>query len=255
MPFDAERFRAASQGKTLGQPLTYQPVTGSTNDDALLAARSGAPHGSLFVADEQTAGRGRRGHAWLAAAGENLLFSLLVRPKLQVAEVSGLTLAIGLALRDAVRPLFAHEVQIKWPNDLLVNGQKLAGVLLESQVQGDRLQAVVVGIGLNVATQKFPDEISARATSLALLGATRLVRETLLREVLDAIASRLDAFGRTGVRGILTELNALDALRGKRIRVDAQRGIGSGLDEQGRLLLEDDAGQIQSVACGTVELC
>jgi BirA family transcriptional regulator, biotin operon repressor / biotin---[acetyl-CoA-carboxylase] ligase len=255
MPFDAERFRAETQGKTLGAPLSYQPVTGSTNDDALLAARSGAPHGSLFVADEQTAGRGRRGNSWLAPAGENLLFSLLLRPELELAQVSALTLAIGLALRDAVLPLFSRDVQIKWPNDLLVGEKKLAGVLLESQIQGDRLQAVVVGVGLNVATRRLPEEISARATSLALLGVTRLHREPLLRDVLDAIAARLDAYCRTGVRGILAELNAADALRGKRIRVDGQRGVGCGLNEQGYLLLEDDGGQVHGMSSGTVELC
>jgi BirA family biotin operon repressor/biotin-[acetyl-CoA-carboxylase] ligase len=253
-PFDAERFRALSRGKLLGQPLDYRPVTGSTNDDALAAARSGAEHGSLFVADEQSAGRGRRGHTWLAAAGETLLFSLLLRPKLDLTQVSGLTLAIGLALRAAVTPYFAHEAQVKWPNDLLVNGQKLAGVLLESQVQGSHLQVVVVGVGLNVSTREFPEPITGRATSLALLGATHLEREPLLRAVLDEITLGLEAYQRTGVSGVLRELNRADALRGKRLRVDGLRGIGCGFDEQGCLVLEDDTGRRHAICSGTVEL-
>lgn len=254
MRFDADRFLAMSQGKTLGAQLSYQPVTGSTNDDALVAARSGAPHGALFVADEQTAGRGRRGNSWLAPAGENLLFSLLLRPELELAQVSALTLAIGLALRDVVLPLLTRDVQIKWPNDLLVGDKKLAGVLLESQIQGDRLQAVIVGVGLNVATRQLPDEISARATSLSLLGVSRLQREPLLRDVLDAIAARLDAYCQTGVPGILAELNAADALRGKRVRVDEQRGVGCGLDEHGHLILANDGGEMHRISSGTVEL-
>ena len=256
MAFDAVRFRAQSSETKpkLGRPLMYQPVTGSTNDNALLAARSGAPHGSLFVADEQTAGRGRRGNTWLAAPGESLLFSVLLRPKLELAQVSALTLAIGLALRDAIAPLVPGSVQIKWPNDLYVDGKKLAGVLVESQLQGDRLQAVVVGIGLNVATREFPEEIAARATSLALLGAAHLDREALLQELLNAIALRVDAYQSTGVAGILDELNAADALRGKRVRVDAQSGVGRGLDAQGRLLLEDESGVVHSFLSGTVEL-
>ena len=256
MGFDAERFRAQSRTAKprLGRPLLYQALTGSTNDDALLAARSGAPHGSLFVADEQTAGRGRRGNAWIAAPGESLLFSVVLRPELDLAQVSALTLAVGLALRDAVGPRIASPAQIKWPNDLYVDGKKLAGVLVESQLQGDRLQAVVVGAGLNVASRAFPRQIAARATSLALLGAERLEREPLLQEILDAITLRLDAYRATGVAGILDELNAADALYGKRVRVDAQSGIGRGLDAQGRLLLEDDSGQTHAILSGTVEL-
>jgi BirA family transcriptional regulator, biotin operon repressor / biotin---[acetyl-CoA-carboxylase] ligase len=255
-PFDADRFRTVTREAKpkLGRPLMYLPVTGSTNDNALLAARSGAPHGSLFVTDEQTAGRGRRGNAWLAAAGESLLFSVLLRPQLELAQTSALTLAIGLALKDAVSPLLTTPVQLKWPNDLYVNQKKLAGVLVESQLQGERLQAVVVGVGLNVSTRNFPAEIAPRATSLALLGATSIEREPLLRALLNAMASRLDAYERTGITGILDELNAADALRGKRLRVDAQLGVGRGLDEQGRLLLEDDASAVHTIIAGTVEL-
>jgi BirA family biotin operon repressor/biotin-[acetyl-CoA-carboxylase] ligase len=255
-PFDAARFRTqARELKTkLGRPLMYEPITGSTNDNALLAARAGAPHGSLFVADEQTAGRGRRGNAWLAAPGESLLFSVLLRPTLELSQASALTLAVGLALRDAVSPLLAETAQIKWPNDLYVNGKKLAGILLESQLQGDRLQAVVVGVGLNVSARDFPPEIAARATSLTVLGAGRVEREALLQEILNALALRLDAFQHTGVAGILDELNAADALRGQRVRVDGQEGVGRGLDEQGRLLLEDGANVVHAITAGTVEL-
>jgi len=255
-PFDAERFRTQSREAKpkLGRPLMYQPVTGSTNDTALLAARSGAPHGSLFVADEQTAGRGRRGNAWLAAPGESLLFSVLTRPKLELVQTSALTLAIGLALRDAIAPLLKDAVQLKWPNDLYVGGKKLAGILLESQLQGERLRAVVIGVGLNVASRDFPPEIAPRATSLALLGRSDVAREPLLQAVLNAIALRLDAYEGTGVAGILDELNAADALRGQRVRVDAQVGVGRGVDDQGRLLLEDDAGVVHAIMAGTVEL-
>ncbi|HYQ45892.1 MAG TPA: biotin--[acetyl-CoA-carboxylase] ligase [Polyangiaceae bacterium] len=255
-PFDADRFRAQSRETKppLGRPLMYEPVTGSTNDDALSAARAGAPHGSVFVADEQTAGRGRRGNAWLAAPGESLLFSVLLRPKLELSQASALTLAVGLALRDAIAPQVSGATHIKWPNDLYVNGQKLAGILLESQLQGDRLQAVVVGIGLNVATRDFPPEIAPRATSLALLGAGHVEREPLLQAILNALALRLDRYQQAGVTGILDELNAADALRGKRVRVDGQEGIGGGLDEQGRLLLRDDVGAVHAIVAGTVEL-
>jgi BirA family biotin operon repressor/biotin-[acetyl-CoA-carboxylase] ligase len=256
MTFDADRFRSEARERkpALGRPLMYLPITGSTNDDALAAARSGAPHGSVFLADEQTKGRGRRGHSWLSAPGENLLFSVLLRPELQLTRVSALTLAIGLALRDAVAPLIAAPASLKWPNDLLVNGKKIAGVLVESQLQGDQLQAVVVGVGLNVSTRAFPAEISAIATSLALLGAARLEREALLFDLLEAIALRVAAYQLGGVSGILGELNAADALRGQRVRVGEVAGVGRGLDDQGRLLLEDPQGAQHAILSGTVEL-
>ncbi|MEP7049784.1 MAG: biotin--[acetyl-CoA-carboxylase] ligase [Pseudomonadota bacterium] len=256
MAFDAEQFRAhcREHKPKLGLPLTYQAVTGSTNDDALLAARSGAAHGSVFLADEQTAGRGRRGNVWHAAAGENLLFSVLLRPELELAQSSALTLAIGLALRDAIAPLIRDRALIKWPNDLLVGGRKLAGVLVESQLQGERLQALVVGVGLNVASREFPDEIAARATSLAVLGATRLAREPLLYSVLEAIAARVESYQQSGVVGLLDELNEADALRGQRLAVDGQSGVGAGIDGHGHLLLQDDHGVVHPILSGTVEL-
>lgn len=253
--FDADRFRAQSRETKprLGRPLMYEPVTGSTNDNALAAARAGAPHGSVFVADEQTAGRGRRGNAWLAAPGESLLFSVLLRPKLQLSQASALTLAVGLALRDAIAPLLEDAPRIKWPNDLYVNGMKLAGILVESQLQGEHLHAVVVGIGLNVSTRDFPADIAARATSLALLGVGEVEREALLQGILNALALRLDAYQTDGLAGILNELNANDALRDRRMRVDALEGHGRGLDEQGRLLLEDADGVVHAITAGTVD--
>src|SRR5262249_43259852 len=153
--------------------------------------------------------------------------------KLELSQVSALTLAIGLALRDTIRPLISAVPEIKWPNDLLVNGRKLAGVLVESQLRGEALQAVVVGIGLNVSSRDFPEEIAARATSLALLGAQPEL-EPLLCDLLGAIERRLGAYQTSGVRGILAELNAADALRDQRVRVDGATGIARGLDAQGR---------------------
>ncbi len=256
MAFDVESFRARVRASKLelGRPITYQNVTGSTNDDALAAARAGAPHGSLFVAEAQTAGRGRRGHSWFARPGEGLLFSVLLRPKLELAQMSALTLAIGLALRDVVATLIGDAPLIKWPNDLLVLGKKLAGVLVESQLQGGRLQAVVVGVGLNVSNQVFPEELAARATSLVLLGATRIGHEGLLADVLNSIASRVRAYEVGGIGAILPELNAADALSGRCVRIDTLTGTARGLDEQGRLLVEDHAGTTHALSSGTVEL-
>ncbi len=253
--FDENRARALleARGASLGRPLAYRTVTGSTNDDAMAAARAAAPHGATFVADEQTSGRGRRGHRWSSAAGESLTFSVLLRPKLSLERLSALTLAVGLAVRDAVAMRVELDVQVKWPNDVLVGGRKLAGILVESQVTGGALSAVVVGVGLNVAMRELPDEIQSTATSLALLGAADLDRETLLVDFLQALERRVRSYERAGLEPMLEDLARHDALEGKRVRIDAISGIVRGIDRDGALLVEDDAGTRHRVLAGTVE--
>ena len=256
MPFNLDRCTSllAGRGVALGQPLEYRAVTGSTNDDAMAAARAGAPHGATFVADEQTRGRGRRGHRWSAAPGESLTFSVVLRPELPLERLSALTLAVGLAVRDAIAPRIHAPAKVKWPNDVLVDGRKLAGVLVESQLASGALSAVVVGIGLNVAMRELPAEIRGTASSLALSGATDLDREALLVDLLQALDGRVQSYEREGLAAMLDELARFDALAGRRVRVDPVTGIARGIDRDGALLVEDDSGTRQRVMSGTVEL-
>lgn len=253
--FDPARTEALleQRGATLGRPLEYRAVTGSTNDDAMAAARAGAPHGAAFVADEQSAGRGRRGHRWTTTPGDNLTFSVLLRPRLSLQRLSALTLAVGLAVRDAVAGRVAAPVQVKWPNDVLVGGRKLAGVLVESQLAGGALSAVVVGVGINVAMRELPEEIRGIATSLALLGAADLDREALLVELLDALARRVSAYERAGLEPMLEELRRHDALLGTRVHIEGVSGVARGIDRDGALLVEDDSGARHRILSGTVE--
>jgi BirA family transcriptional regulator, biotin operon repressor / biotin---[acetyl-CoA-carboxylase] ligase len=256
MAFDPVRFRElhAERGLELGEPLVFSAVTGSTNDDALEAARSGAAHGATYVADLQTAGRGRRKSEWLSAPAENLLFSVLLRPKLSAEQLSGLTLAVGLAVRDALTLHIAQPPLIKWPNDVLVEDKKLCGVLVESQIRGTEPNAVVVGIGLNVNAREFPQDLAAKATSLALLDANPKAREPLLCDLLEALAARLRRFEDSGVAGIREDLAAADALLGRQVRVEETVGVARGIDELGRLLVEDASGNVHALLSGSVEI-
>jgi BirA family biotin operon repressor/biotin-[acetyl-CoA-carboxylase] ligase len=253
--FDVARFRAlaAARQLSLGAPLEYAAVTPSTNDLALAAARADARPGTTFVAGTQTAGRGRRGHSWLSNPAENLLFSVLLRPRVAPARVSALTLAVGLAVRDAVQPRLAAAVKLKWPNDLLIERQKLAGILLESQLQGAELRAVVVGVGLNVSAREFPSELAERATSLWLAGAQELEHEPLLVDILQALERRVESYEAHGLTALLPELSECDALVGRRIRVESVSGTARGIDGEGYLLIEDDSNALHRVAAGTVE--
>jgi BirA family biotin operon repressor/biotin-[acetyl-CoA-carboxylase] ligase len=248
-----ERERAA-RGLTLGGSLHWQSETQSTNDDALAAARAGAAHGSVFGAETQTRGRGRRGSEWVSTPGEGLWFSVLLRPQLDAERVSGLSLGAGLAVRAAVAERVAAPVLVKWPNDVLAGGRKVCGILVESQVAGPSINSVIVGIGVNVAQTEFPEPLATIATSLALLGATSSSREALLADVLQGLEQELQRLTAQGLTGMASALRPHDALRGRRLRVDARAGLGDGIDGAGRLLLKGDDGQVHAINAGHVEL-
>jgi BirA family biotin operon repressor/biotin-[acetyl-CoA-carboxylase] ligase len=253
--FDGDRCRVLlkARGLPLGEPLFVLTRTSSTNDDALNAAKAGAAHGATFVAEEQMAGRGRRGQRWSSAPGENLTFSVVLRPRLNFEHAGPFALGVGLALKDAVQSRVNSELYIKWPNDLLAGDRKLAGILLESQIQDNSLRALVVGIGLNVHVRHLPADIEETATSLALLAARDLEREQLLCDILSALAERLRQYETGGIAALLPELRAADALDGRRVRVEQTSGIARGIDESGALLIETAGGQITRVISGSVE--
>jgi BirA family biotin operon repressor/biotin-[acetyl-CoA-carboxylase] ligase len=262
-PFDARRFAEHARALPLGRPLVVTPRTGSTNDDALAAAREGAPHGALFVTEEQLAGRGRRGNSWLAPPGEGLLFSLVLRPSLRAERAPALALLAGLAVRAAVGELLERagssaRALVKWPNDVLVvsdKPRKLAGILVESVVRGAELGGVVVGVGLNVGRLGLPSELAESATSLELLGVT-VTRERLLADVLDAVAVRLEKLEdpENPLEALVSELACFDALFGLRVEVDDVLGTAAGIDSEGCLKVVDAAGRTNRIVSGHVTL-
>jgi len=258
--FDAERFETLARGLTLGRPCVVSAVTDSTNDDALAAARDGARHGALFVTEAQRQGRGRRGNVWHAASGEALLFSLVLRPELAAERAPALALVAGLAVRAAV----AHELSaagasaralVKWPNDVVVDGRKVAGILVESHVRGQALGAAVVGVGLNVGRMELPPDVEAKAVSLSALGAP-VAREALLVRVLGELEARLARLERQELplQGLIEELARHDALFGMRISVGELSGTGAGIDADGFLELLDGSGRTHKVCGGHVTL-
>lgn len=258
--WDVERFRElqrAASALTWGDPLTYSEQTGSTNDDALAAARQGAPSGSVFLAEQQTAGRGRRGRRWLAESGQSLLFSVLLRPALAgVAPTGALTLAVGLGVRAALAAYSAQPLSVKWPNDVLCARRKLAGILCESQLQAGHVDAIVIGVGINVGRQAFPAELASDVTSLAELSERSPSREQLLVDVLAQVERRALVCAGAGLPGLLDEFRAHDGLRDSQVTVSGAReivGIARGIDDEGQLLLDTD-GVLIAVHSGTVRL-
>lgn len=249
----------AARGAALGRPLLLLAATTSTNDEARRGAKEGAVHGATWVAEEQTAGRGRQGRVWLSPPGESLLFSVLVREAPSPARLPLVALVAGLAVRDAVaRAVPQRPVTIKWPNDVWIGDRKVAGVLVEAISAGGRVEAIVVGIGVNVHTRVFPDEIAPRATSIALAltsGANPPERAQILADVLAQLDGDLHVVCARGLGAFRARLEAADALRGRRVRTDANDdGTAVGIDEEGRLLVRRADGALARWISGEVHL-
>lgn len=166
--YDLAALESELSGTLFAGNLHFSPITSSTNADAVAAARSAAPHGSVYLADEQTAGRGRGDHGWISAAGEGLYVSVLLRPQIPAARLSLLPLAAGLAAADAIRAVSGLAADLRWPNDLLIGPRKAGGILVEAKIQSQRLPHAVVGIGINVHQREFPPNLATPATSLDL---------------------------------------------------------------------------------------
>ncbi len=235
----------------LGQPRIELDECGSTNDEAARLARAGARHGTIVVAHSQTAGRGRDGRRWESPRGQGLYLSAVLRPPLPLGDVPPMTLAIGIAACDAVRELGAA-AELKWPNDLLVRGKKLAGVLVEAQSQGSRLEAVIVGIGINL-TGEPPIE---RAITLAEAAGTEVARAVVIERLLAHVERWVDRYAAMGLTEIVPAWHARMApgLAARAI-VDGASLVGevAGLDGDGALLLRDGAGRVHRVRSGDVE--
>ena len=244
----ADAIRA--RGGALGTPLHILGETTSTNDEAKRAAKLGAPHGSTWVAETQTAGRGRQGRTWISPRGENLLFSVLLRVACPPSRLPPLALVAGLAARDAV----GHDARIKWPNDVVIGKKKIAGVLVESIVAGSRVEAVVIGIGINVHTRDFPADIADRATSLAILGQRSPDRAEILADVVHALDRDVELVAARGLGLVHARLAAADSLSGEEVRGELGEGIAEGIDLEGRLMVRSKKGILHRWAAGEVHL-
>lgn len=230
--YDLPRIEAAAGG-----PARFRATTGSTQDDAKAAADEGAPAFAVFLADEQTAGRGRHGRTWTAAPGSALLTSVLLRPAVQPEELPKIALVVGLAIAEALADR-VEGVGIKWPNDVLVRGRKVSGVLVEGVFRGGTLGSVVAGFGVNVLRAAVPPDLSQRATSLEDEGAPDLDRTAVLTAILSRLRARVAAFEAGGWPDVLASLRARDVLRGRRVHGQDVMGHAAGIADDGGLLVD-----------------
>jgi BirA family biotin operon repressor/biotin-[acetyl-CoA-carboxylase] ligase len=231
----------------LGTPRVHHRLTDSTNERAKELARSGAPHGTLVTADEQTAGRGRSGRTWSARPGSGILMSVLVRGLEERHAM--LPLATAVAACEACEALAGVECAIKWPNDVWIERRKLAGILIEGRPQEGW---AVIGLGLNVSTaqDEVPEELRETATSLAAAAAAP---PPPLDELLERICERLAELIDAPAAEVLHAWRARDALEGTEIAWDGGSGTARGIDDDGSLLVDTADGRV-ALAAGEVHL-
>jgi len=252
--YDLAALERELAGTIYAGRMHFFPVTGSTNSDAMSAARNGAPHGSVYLADEQTAGRGRGDHAWRSAAGEGLYASVLLRPELSPAFLPLVPLAAGLAAADAIRIVTGLGIDLRWPNDLLIGPSKTGGILVEAQSESNGVAFVVVGIGINVHQRGFEPGLATPATSLDLeLGhvfGQRTSRQNLLVRLLESLEREarglLDQAGRASIPARVEAASSW--VRGRSVEVHGPQqytGTTEGLDEHGFLLVRTAGGVVQ----------
>jgi BirA family biotin operon repressor/biotin-[acetyl-CoA-carboxylase] ligase len=227
----------------------------STNDEAARLLRAGADHGTVVIAGAQRAGRGRAGRTWVSPPGLGLYLSAVVRPPLPLALVPPMTLAIGIGVCDAARDAGA-DARLKWPNDVLVSGRKLAGILVEAQSQGSRLEGVVVGIGVDLGGE-LPPELAAVAITLEAAVGRPVDRAAFTGALLGQVEGWIDRYVAVGLGPVIEAWHERMA-RGLALRavIDGAdvEGEAAGLDADGALLLCDGGGHVHRIRSGDVEV-
>lgn len=260
---DSLEFQSVLQGLQhlkLFKRTLYFPRLDSTNACLMKLAEQGEPEGTVVLTDEQTAGRGRFGRTWTAPPGTSLLVSVLLRPKVGLADSSKLNLVAALAVRRTLQGVAALSSAIKWPNDVLINGRKVCGILAETTTStgSGTKSALVLGIGLNVNqdSQNFPVEFRDQATSLRIETGREQSRPLLLQALLKSLEDLALAFVQNGFLPFLEELRRSSAVIGKRVvvRVGAYsvEGVVDDLDDEGRLLMRMDTGSLTILNSGEV---
>ena len=248
--------------KWAGRRLLFFESTGSTNPDAKRFAEEGAPHGTTVVADRQTAGRGRRGRSWESPAGSSIYFTVVLRPAFAPDKASMVTLVTALSVAEAIHEVTGLDTGIKWPNDIVVNGKKVVGILTEMSMtpEMNEMQFLVAGVGVNVnqeSTAEFPEEIRQTATSLKIESGKEFDRAELLARILAGFEADYEIFEKELTLSALKErYEARLVGRNAAVRVldpaGEYTGISRGITDTGELVVEKETGETVFVYAGEV---
>ncbi|PLX99051.1 MAG: biotin--[acetyl-CoA-carboxylase] ligase [Desulfuromonas sp.] len=254
----AADIQAGLACKRIGRDMVCLESTDSTNLRALELAEQGGTDGTVLIAEEQTGGKGRLGRRWESPRGVNLYASLLLRPAIAPFVAPQLTFVAALAVVEAIAETTSLSANVKWPNDVLLNGCKVSGILSEMRAESDRVHYVILGVGvnLNMTRKQFPSELRYPATSLLIESGQTVPRSAFVRSFLQRFEAHYDAFLAEGFDAVRPAWDACCAMVGQRVRVEQEPhtivGEVVGLDEDGSLLVRDDHGKLQNIYAGDV---
>jgi BirA family biotin operon repressor/biotin-[acetyl-CoA-carboxylase] ligase len=243
--------------RKFGCDVHHYDSLGSTMDEAFRLGLADAPEGAVVVAESQTKGRGRMGRHWSSPKGKGIYFSLILRPKLPPSQAAMLTLAAAVAVSESVEKIFPDvKARIKWPNDLLVGGKKLCGILTELRAETDRVQFIVVGVGLNVNTKQT--QLLPEATSLRVETGSKCSRLVLFQEILRDLEQRYTSFLKEGSSSVVADWKARSATLGCKVRFvdrgENRVGVAEDLADDGGLLIRMPDGKIIKRVAGDIML-
>jgi BirA family biotin operon repressor/biotin-[acetyl-CoA-carboxylase] ligase len=252
-----DMLRRRLKGSLFGKHIHHFFKTDSTNRVALELGHAGELEGTAVLAEEQTAGRGRAGRSWVSERAAGIYVTLLLRPRLAPVQAPLLTMMAGLSVHAAVEAVTGLNVDLKWPNDLLIGGKKAGGILTEMHAEPSQVRFVIVGIGLNVNQENFPGELAHIATSLRMETGKPQSRMELLVRLLREFEGDYNRFLREGVPGVVERFETVSSYaRGKRVRVsngsESYVGTTAGLGPEGLLQVEREDGRLMTVIAGDV---
>lgn len=255
-----ERITPNLHTKYLGRNIVYYPVCDSTQNIASSIAREGAPHGTVVISEEQTAGRGRLERSWDSSANKGIWMSVIIRPEISPQFAAQFTLVSAVAIARAMEDITKCSPDIKWPNDLLINGKKVTGILTELQADMDRVQSIIIGIGVNVNQElnAFDESIQSFATSIKIESGDEIDRVVLVAKILDYLEKYSDMYVENGFEPIKLLWESYNCTLGKRIRANLLRetieGVAIGITNDGVLELQLDNGEIRGIYSADIHL-
>jgi BirA family biotin operon repressor/biotin-[acetyl-CoA-carboxylase] ligase len=244
--------------QVMGQKITYAAELDSTQIRAHEMVSQGAVEGTIIIAEQQTQGRGTMGKKWFSPPGKGIWFSMILKPRIPLQFISQLTLLVSVALCRTIKKMLQVDIGIKWPNDLLIQGKKVSGILLESSGEDERLRYVVAGIGIsaNLLKKDFPPELRSKATSLRIAAGQEMNREELLCGYLLEFEKLYQLYNEQGFAPIRTLWEALSVSLNCPIEVQTSQGrvegVAHGLDEMGALVITLEDGSTEKIYSGDV---
>lgn len=254
-----EELKSLMKTRWAGKNIVYYKETDSTNLRIKQLGDEGAPEGTLAVADSQSAGRGRRGRTWDSPAGSSIYMSVLLRPRILPDKAPMLTLVMACSVAEGIMDCEDVDVQIKWPNDIIINGRKLVGILTEMSTQIDYINHVTVGVGINVNMTEFPAEIRRTATSLRLETGHVVKRARLIAAVMERLEQNYGIFLQTeDMSGLMEKYSRLLVNQGKEVMVlgakEEYKAYAVGINNTGELIVRREDGTEEAIYAGEVSV-